>query len=110
MNRANNINLLLSKYYYDIKQPTSFQSSSKLHKLIKSDINDIKQNEINNWLLKQKTYGVHQTFYKYFKRYDNNINILKINCKKQLTILHIKVIKPSLKQIKQLLQRKRNLK
>src|SRR5882762_863157 len=68
MNRANNINLLLTKYYFDIKEPTSFQSSSKLHKLIKSDINDIKLNEIKNWLLKQKVYGVHQTFYKYFKR------------------------------------------
>jgi len=68
MNRANNINLLLTKYYFDIKEPTSFQSSSKLHKLIKSDISDIKLNEIKNWLLKQKTYGVHQTFHKYFKR------------------------------------------
>ncbi len=66
--RLKNIDILLKKYYYDIKEPTSFQNSTKLKNVVRTNINDIKNEEIINWLLKQETFGVHKPYRAKIKR------------------------------------------
>ena len=63
-----NLNILLKKYYYDIDQPTSFGSIQKLYKTIKRIDNTVKYEDIAQWLLKQKTYGVHRYYKHKFER------------------------------------------
>src|SRR5260370_15007381 len=67
-NSLKNINFLLNKYYYDIKEPSSFQSANKIQSVVKNYISDIKLNDIKNWLLKQDTHGIHKPIKLHFKR------------------------------------------
>ena len=63
-----NLDNLLKKYYYDIREPSSFQSVDKLFKVIKKFKPHIKLEDVSKWLLKQKTYTVHKPIKIKFKR------------------------------------------
>ena len=63
-----NINEILSNYYYDTREPTSYSSIRKLYKASKLEEPTIKLKDVAKWLLKQKTYVRHRYFKHHFKR------------------------------------------
>ena len=63
-----NIDNLLKKYYYNTREPSSFQSVDKLFKVIKKIKSDVKLDDVSKWLLKQQTYTVHKPIKLHFKR------------------------------------------
>ena len=62
------IEKILKKYYYNINQPSSFQSIDKLYKIVKIEIPKIKRKFIVDWLRKQRTYTTHFPAKLNFKR------------------------------------------
>ena len=65
---TDSFNDILNKYYYDIKSKTSFGNPRNLYKELKEIYPFIKQKNIIDWLLKQKTYTIHRAIRKSFKR------------------------------------------
>ncbi len=59
---------LLHKYYYNIKEPVSFQSVKKLFEKAKETDSNIKLHAVAKWLSSQPTYGVHRYVNRNFKR------------------------------------------
>jgi len=61
-------NKLLKKIYFNLNNPSSFQSSEKLFKAAQLKNPNITRDIINNWLRQQKTYTQHFPAKLHFKR------------------------------------------
>lgn len=59
---------VLHRLYYDIKNPVSFSSPLQLFNAAKTKISNLSQEDVNWWLSKQKTYTLHRSTKTVFPR------------------------------------------
>lgn len=92
---------VLHRQYYDIKNPTSFSSPHQLFNASKSSINNLSQEDVNRWLLKQKTYTMHRSTKTVFPR--RKVLVPSLNVQYQADLLFLKDLRRSNDGVKYLL-------
>ena len=68
MGDVQKIEEFLKKYYYDVNEPSSFQSANVLYRRMKENFPYIKLSDVNQWLLDLEVFGMYKPIKIKYKR------------------------------------------